>query len=255
MNRLIHSAFVSILAAALPGMNALADENGSGPTDWFKSIFSTGEYVAEETYVGEADVERGKRAVRDFDESDTILRYIATPRISLGILRLGAEWERFSFGLQNQSLLPNTLQYADLVLGLDTRFSDSILFRVEAHPGFYGTNRVTWGQVNMPFIAGGTYIYNANLQFILGVSVDVEAKYPVIPAAGIRWKMTRDWVLNAVMPEPRIEYEASRSITVYAGANIKQTNFRMDEHFGDAQNNPELNNAVLSYSEIRTGLG
>src|SRR5205085_2920030 len=61
--------------------------------------------------------------------------------------------------------------------------------------------------------------------------------------------------LNAVLPEPRIEYEASRSVTVYIGANIKQSNFRVDEHFGDTQHNPALNNAVLSYSEVRTGLG
>lgn len=253
MNCIFRSTVVSLLIATALGRTVFADETGS--TNWFKSIFSTGEYVAEETYVGEADVERGKRAVRDFDESNTTLRYIATPRISLGILRIGAEWERFSFGMPNQSLLPNTLQSADMIVGLDTRFSDSILVRMEAHPGFYGTNRVTWAEVNVPFIAGGTYIYNANFQFIFGVSVDVEAKYPVIPAAGIRWRMSHDWVLNAVLPEPRIEYEASRSVTVYAGANIKQTNFRMDEHFGDAQNNPQLNNAVLSYSEVRAGLG
>src|SRR4051812_13522331 len=85
-----------------------ADQNGSD--NWFKTIFSTGEYVAEETYVGEADVERGKRGVREFDESNITLRYIATPRIPAGILRLGAEWERFSFGMPDQSLLPNTLQ-------------------------------------------------------------------------------------------------------------------------------------------------
>ena len=255
MRQSVRSALVCFVPVLAWPAIASADESGSGTPNWFKSIFSTGEYVAEETYVGEADVERGKRAVRNFDESDTTLRYIATPRISFGVLRFGGEWERFSFGMPNQSLLPNTLQSADLIVGLDTRFSDSILVRMEAHPGFYGTNRVTWDQVNVPFIAGGTYIYNANFQFILGVSVDVEAKYPVIPAAGFRWKMAPNWVLNAVLPEPRVEYEASRSVTIYAGANIKQTNFRMDAHFGDVQNNPQLNNAVLSYSEVRTGLG
>ena len=224
-------------------------------TNWFKSIFSTGEYVAEETYIGEADVERGKRAVRNFDESDTILRYIATPRISLGVLRLGVEWERFSFGMPDRSLLPNTLQSGALVIGLDTRFSDSILVRMEAHPGFYGTNHFGWDEVNMPFLAGGTYIYSPNLQFVVGAQVDVEAKYPVLPAAGFRWRVTRDWIVNAIAPDPRIEYEASRNLLVYLGAHIKATTFRVDEDFGDAQANPALNHAVLTYSEVRTGLG
>jgi hypothetical protein len=220
-----------------------------------KSIFSTGEYAAEETYVGEADVERGKHAVRDFDESDMVLRYVATPRISLGVLRFGAEWERFSFGMANGSLLPDTLQSASFIIGLDTRFSDSILVRFEAQPGLYGTNHLGFDEVNMPFIAGGTYIYNSNLQFIVGVGVDVERKYPVIPAAGIRWRIARDWVINAVAPEPRLEYQPSRDVTVYIGANIKETNFRVDEHFGDAQHKPVLNHAVLTYSEVRAGLG
>jgi hypothetical protein len=254
MNRFIRWTIVSVSVALASHLtNASADETGAD--NWFNSIFSTGEYVAEETYVDDADVERGKHVVRNFNESDTVLRYVATPRISAGVLRIGAEWERFSFGMPEQSLLPNTLQSAALIVGLDTRFSDSILIRVEAQPGLYGTNHLSFNEVNMPFIAGGTYIYNSNLQFIVGVSVDIERRYPVIPAAGIRWKIFRDWVLNAVAPEPRIEYEASRNLTLYLGANVKETNFRVDENFGNAQHNPALNHAVLTYSEVRTGIG
>src|SRR4051794_18768800 len=115
-NPAVRIAMVALaVATSLNLTTARADETEEG--NWFKSIFSTGEYAAEETYVGEADVERGKRAVRDFDESDTIVRYIATPRISAGVLRIGGEWERFSFGMPEMSLLPDTLQSAALVLG------------------------------------------------------------------------------------------------------------------------------------------
>jgi hypothetical protein len=216
----------------------------------------TGEYVAEETFVGGADVRNGAVRVEDFDESDTILRFILTPRIKVGILRLGAEWERFSFGFPDAAPLPETLQSVSLVLGLDTQLSDSILARFEAQPGVYNNG---FGHLsddfNMPFIVGGTYIYNPNLQFVVGVSVDVERKYPVIPAAGIRWKVARQWVLNGVLPTPRIEFEPFKDLTLYLGADIKQTNFRVDDSFGDAHGNPQLNHAVLSYGEVRTGVG
>jgi Domain of unknown function (DUF6268) len=225
-------------------------------TESSTAFFSfSGEYLAEETYVSDAAVRRGERAVRNFDESDTILRFVFTPRVSFGVLRLGAEWERFSFGFPQRSPLPNTLQSASLVIGLDTQLSDSILMRFEAQPGLYGTNHLDSDQVNVPFIAGGTYIYSPSLQFILGVSIDVERDYPVIPAAGFRWKISRLWVLNVVMPTPRIEFEAAKNIILYAGANIKQTNFRMDEDFGTNRRNPRLSNAVLTYSEVRTGGG
>ena len=225
-------------------------------TESSNAFFSfSAEYSAEETYVSDAAVRRGNRAIDDFDESDTILRFILTPRIKLGVLRLGAEWERFSFGFPDRTPLPNTLQSASLVIGLDTQFSDSILMRFEVEPGFYGTNNLDLDQVNAPFIAGGTYIYNPSLQFILGVSVDVERDYPVIPAAGIRWKVNRQWVLNAVLPTPRIEFEAAKNVTLYVGANIKQTNFRVDDEFGRTHGNTRLNNGVLSYSEVRIGPG
>ena len=249
----------SILRYLLPcfvfwAASVSAEQNSSDT--WFGSIFSlTGEYKAEETYVGDADVERGTHKVRNFSESDTIARFILTPRLPIGILRLGAEWERFSFGLPQRSLLPNTLQSASFVIGLDTEFSSSILARFEVAPGLYGTNNLNFDDANVPFIAGGTYIYSPKLQFVLGVSVDIERKYPVIPAAGVRWKLFRQWVLNAVLPEPRIEFEQNKNLTWYLGANVKETNFRVDDQFGSSQGQPRLNHAVLTYSEVRTGLG
>lgn len=216
----------------------------------------SGEYLAEETYVGSGDVHNGGRSVRAFDENDSILRFVFTPRVSFGILRLGLEWEQFAFNVSNTAAIPDTLQSVGLVIGLDTQISDSILLRVEAEPGAFNTGVESMSDdFNMPFIAGGTYIYNPNLQFIVGVSVDIERKYPVIPAAGVRWKVAPQWVIDAVAPKPQIEFEWNKDVTVYVGANIKQTNFRVEENFGDARGNPRLNHAVLSYSEVRTGAG
>jgi hypothetical protein len=237
-------------------LSATFSQATEGGFDWFKPFSQfTGEYSAEETYVSDADVRRSNRKIGGFDESDTTLRFVATPRIKLGVLRLGIEWERFSFGFPDRTPLPNTLQELSAVIGLDTQLSDSILLRVEAQPGFYGTNNFDSDQVNVPFIAGGTYIYNPNLQFIIGVSVDVEREFPVIPAAGIRWKFARQWVANAVLPTPRLEYEVAKGVTLYMGANIKQTSFRVDSDFGDTHGIARLNHAALTYSEVRIGPG
>jgi opacity protein-like surface antigen len=172
------------------------------------------------------------------------------------VLRLGAEWERFSFGLPDGAPLPDTLQAVNLVIGLDTQLSDSILIRVEAQPGVYdaGFDDLS-DDFNAPFVVGGTYIFSPNLQLVLGVSVDIERKYPVIPAVGIRWKMAPQWVLNAVLPTPRLEFEVNNGLTLYAGANLKQANYRVDDHFGDNTGNVRLNHAVLTYTEVRTGAG
>jgi hypothetical protein len=172
-------------------------------------------------------------------------------------LRIGAEWERFSFGLPDDAPLPDTLQSVSLVMGLDMQFSDSIIVRAEGQPGVYNTefDNLGYDNFNFPFLIGGTYIYSPNLQLVLGVSVDIERKYPVLPAAGIRWKIAPQWLLDAVLPTPRLEFEMSKAVSLYVGANVKQTNYRVADDFGDANGIPRLNHAILTYSEVRTGAG
>jgi Domain of unknown function (DUF6268) len=243
-------------ASLLLAARILAEED---TRNWFDSLGHLPfEYTAEDTYVGGGDVQRGpNKSVRDFDENDSILHLVFTPRTKLGVLRLGAEWERFSFGLPDGAALPDTLQSVSLVMGLDMQFSDSILVRVEGQPGVYDTefDNLGYDNFNFPFLIGGTYIYSPNLQLVLGVSVDVERKYPVIPAAGVRWKIAPQWLLDAVMPTPRLQFEMSKEVSLYVGANLKQTSYRVDDDFGNANGIPRLNHAILTYSEVRTGGG
>ncbi|MEP6936883.1 MAG: DUF6268 family outer membrane beta-barrel protein [Chthoniobacterales bacterium] len=213
------------------------------------------EFDAEESYIGDSDVIRGRRSVRDFDENNALVRFIFTPRIRIGILRLGVSYERYDFGISDFAQLPDTLQAANLIVGLDTELSDSFLIRIEAQPGFYSAEDLKGGDFNVPFVIGGTYIYSPNLQFVFGVGVDFNGRYPVLPGGGIRWRMSSQWVLNAVLPTPRLEFEATKNLTVYVGADIRSTTYRVNEHFGEDRRPVRLNDAVLSYSEVRTGIG
>jgi len=222
----------------------------------FAADIWTGEYSFDETYIGEADVARGRRRVSDFDESNTVIRFVLTPRINLGVLRLGVEYEQFSFGLSESAPIPNTLQSVAAVVGIDTQISDSVLLRVEAMPGVYSEAfRPGSTNFNMPFVIGGTYIYSPELQIVVGISVDIDRKYPVLPGGGIRWKFQPRWVLNAVLPTPRLQYELNKSMTLYGGADLKETNFRVSDRFGTDHGIPQLNHAVLTYSEVRLGVG
>ncbi|HEX4666350.1 MAG TPA: DUF6268 family outer membrane beta-barrel protein [Chthoniobacterales bacterium] len=216
------------------------------------------EFTIEQAYLGGSDVERGRRRVADFDEYYSNLLFVYTPRIKFGLLRLGAQWERYSLGFPNGGQqLPNTLQAMNAIVGLDTKFSDSFLIRFEAQPGFYGTSfdEINGDSFNIPFVLGGTYIYTPDVQFVFGLGVNVQGRYPVIPGGGIRWKMSADWILNAVLPTPRLEYQLSRNFTLFAGADFKANTFRVDDQFGDNHGDTRLNNAWLSYEEVRLGAG
>jgi hypothetical protein len=257
VKHLLYRASTVVWAGSLLFATRILAEENSG--NWFESLgHIPTEYVAEDAYVGEGDVERGpNKSVRDFYENDSILHLVFTPRIKPGVLRIGAEWERFSFGMPEGAPLPDTLQSVGLIMGLDMQFSDSIIVRAEGQPGVYDTefDNLSWDSFNCPFLVGGTYIYSPDLQLVLGVSVDIERKYPVLPAAGVRWKIASQWLLDAVLPTPRLEYEMSKSVSLYVGANLKQTNYRVPDDFGDSHGIPRLNHTILTYSEVRTGAG
>src|SRR4030095_8613336 len=148
---LIFSVFVaSALAGSDQEISSATDEVAEEPYKF------SGEFTIEQSYLGEADVQRGTRSVNDFDEYYSNLVFVYTPRIKFGILRLGAQWERYSFGFSSSGgqQLPNTLQATNSIVGLDTKFSDSILVRFEAQPGFYGTNfeHLDGDSFNIPFV-------------------------------------------------------------------------------------------------------
>src|SRR2546423_7203324 len=215
------------------------------------------EFHAEETYAGNGDVQRGSLSVRNFHESDTRIHFILTPMTKIGVLRLGVQTERYSFGYGNLAPIPNDLHSTALVIGLDTEFSDSFLIRLELDPGFYGTDFDDFGQdtFNVPVIIGGTYIFSSNFQVVFGIGVDAFRKYPVLPGGGLRWKFAAQWTLNAVVPTPRLEYEPNSNLLFYAGADIRATSYREEKNFGTLRGVPAWNHGAITYEEGRAGGG
>lgn len=250
-------ASISLLFCALAAFtHAGTALSTSGTADDTAHTGFPWEFDTEFSLIGGSDVARGFRNVDDIVEVYSQARVIYTPRIKYGILRLGVAYERFGFSMNEPAFeVPRGLQSLAAVVGLDTKLGDSILVRFEAQPGLYSGTRLDGDGFHVPFILGGTYIYSDTLQFVFGVSVDYERSYPVFPGGGVRWRMGSQLVLNAVLPTPRLEYEVTKDFTLYAGADVKGSTFRVDDRFGYERGNPSLNHAVVTYSEIRTGVG
>jgi len=185
-----------------------------------------------------------------------LMRLVASPQLKEGLLvRFGAELERYSFAVPERTQIPNTLQSASLVVGLDSQLGESWLLRIEAKPGFYGNENLLENDFAVPFVIGASYLASPELQWILGIEVDLFGQYPVLPGAGVRWQFSDKWVLNAVLPTPRAEYSFSRSLTIYGGFDFKTGSYRMNSTFGSDRGRPELNDAVMEYMEFRAGVG
>jgi hypothetical protein len=218
------------------------------------------EFDVEGAYFGDGDVQRGEKGnlrITDFDGSQSRVRFILTPLTKIGILRLGVAMEHYAFGFGGNAAIPDDLHSTALILGLDTQLSDSFLIRLEAQPGFYGTDFDDFGQdtFNVPVVIGGTYIFNSGFQIVFGLGIDAFRQYPVLPGGGIRWKFAPQWTLNAVAPTPRLEFEATSNFMLYAGADLRLNSYRVEKNFGTLRGDPSLNHAAISYNEVRAGAG
>jgi hypothetical protein len=217
------------------------------------------ELDAETSFFGKGSINTGSTDYGKISEINSLASFILSAQVQDKILlRLGVEWQWFSFDPQEATApVPDSVQGLDLAIGADLQVSPAILLRIEAHPGFYGQGgNLSWRDFNVPFEVAGTYFVSSDLQLIGGVYVDVNNNVPVFPVAGVRWKVSDKWVIEGIAPRPQLQYQLSDSVTLYAGADLRQATFRMDNQFGlQHGGNPKLNDAILEYFEIRAGAG
>jgi hypothetical protein len=60
---------------------------------------------------------------------------------------------------------------------------------------------------------------------------------------------------GVVAPRPQLQYLLSDNVTLFVGADLRETTFRMAENFGQSRGIPKLDNAILQYREVRATAG
>ena len=208
-------------------------------------------------FAGNTTTLQDGRRVGDVDEHSADVKFVVSPQVTNDLLlRFGAEWERFFFGLPAAGALPDTLQQASAVVGFDYQAADQWLVRAEVQPGIYGDpGHVDWRRFGAPLTMGAVYLQEADLQWILGLRIDPRSHYPVLPALGVRWRFADEWTLDFQLPKPRVVYEVRSKLQAYLGAGIKAQTYVVGDHFGDDHGLPKLNHATVDYLEVRSGPG
>lgn len=255
MQRLPVALLLLLLLCGLPGFaGETPAEVEPAPATTLKMGY---EFEGMYSYVGSAKTDFAHNRTGNVSEQNGIVRLLLTPQWGQGpIFRVGLGLQRYSFSLPSNAPIPNTLQSVSVILGVDFQLGDSWLMRAEVEPGFYaGSDDVDSGDFNAPFIIGGSYVASAAVQYVFGLSVDINRRYPIIPAIGVRWNISGPWTINAVLPTPRLEYAYSKSVTIYTGAEIKDGTYRMGADFGSTHGDTKLNQAYVEYEEIRVGAG
>jgi hypothetical protein len=192
------------------------------------------ELDANGAYVGSARTQFGGGRTGEVSEGESDAKLVLEPQYNDGpIYRFGLAYQRYNFGFSRAAPMPNVLQSENVVLGMDFTLFNSWLVRVEADPGFYNDGRAAGNRsFNAPFSIGGSYIASDNVQWVVGLEVDVNRQIPVFPAVGVRWQLNDQWVLDAILPTPRLEYDYSKAVTFYVGADVDDGTYRVDDSLG-----------------------
>jgi hypothetical protein len=216
------------------------------------------EFEAESSYIGDGAATHGRVNYGNFSEISSSASVVVSDQIRNNfILRFGVQWERYAFDTSSPvTPIPDSIDGVNAVIGADIQLTSALLVRIEAHPGAYGSFKHANPRLfNVPITIGGSYFQTPDLVFIAGVGIDPNSNVPVFPAVGVHWKVSDRWLIDGVAPRPQVQFSLTDKITLFAGADIRNGTFRMDNQFGHSVRLEKLNNAILDYWEVRGGGG
>lgn len=255
----VASAGVWVLAAALTTASTLNAQTAPAANRYGATSDSglRSRYFTEFAHVLPSTLRLGGTEFGDVTTSAAQVSYQASLPLNaswslLGGVELKGTW----FDVPGAAPIPEALYETSLRAGALWRLNDFWSFQVLLSPGLYSDFRdIDGGDFNVPGLGLAFWQITDTLQLIAGAGVNVRRDTPVIPALGARWRFADRWTLQAVYPAPRIEFDATDAVTLFVGAELVRSAYRVAEDFGTRLGNPELNDQDLSYNEWRVGAG
>jgi len=260
--RSVLSGLMVVLFVALTtiaGAGPILSESMPAPTPPPEGLTPLGsKFEVEAGYVGSGDVSGSDLNNGSVESIDTLVRYTYGHRIGRALtLGVGVEWQRFSFGFENSAgLLPNTLQSVGALFSVELFFSEQWITFAAIRPGLYSDfDDISTDDFNMSGVWIAAYRQTPDLTWFGGLTFDLNRDFPVVPVLGVRWKFADDWMVELAAPRSRIQYDFAPGWRVFGVAGYKGDAYRVGETFGSDSVWPILNNAWLTYREVRVGAG
>jgi opacity protein-like surface antigen len=218
---------------------------------------AAGEFDADFDYVAGAPTHFRGANIGSIEERNTDIHFAISPQITQRfLLRLGAEWQLADFRVPKNAPLPDSLQQASAIVGVDCQLTDQWLLRAEFQPGVYSDfSDVSWRDVNAPLLLTAACVVDADFQWFAGLRVNLYSQYPVWPLLGMRWKFADEWTLNLILPNPRLEYDVNERLKLYLGGRAQGGTYRVADDFGTDHGIPKLNHEIVDQYELRIGPG
>lgn len=226
-------------AASVPGPSA----GGGGRPPVRQTLTVSGLYAPE------ADLADKPGAVT---QANAAVSYsVFMPLSREWFFRGGPSWQGFFFDSENP-LVPEQLQEFGLETGFGRRLGGDWTAVAWVTPSLASDmENLDSGDFNVTGVAGAMWRPSDTFEFLAGARWSVHSNYPVLPAAGFKWKFAPGWELDLMAPQPELVWSAAENLKLIAGAALSGGAFRVGEEYARAAGRPELAGEWLGFREIR----
>lgn len=166
--------------------------------------------------------------------------------------RGGPAWQGFFFDSDN-SLVPNQLHEFAFDIGFGRKLSEKWTALGWISPALASDlDALDPGDFNLTGVLGVMWKASDTFEMTAGARFALHSNYPVLPAAGFKWKFAPSWELNLMAPQPELVWSVTDSLKLSAGAAIAGGAFRVGDDFGKSAGRPDLAGEWVGFREIRT---
>ena len=151
--------------------------------------------------------------------------------------------------------IPGHIDTLRLFAGLGYRLNDQWTFSAGGGPELYRFNGVRNDDIGEFGMIRAVWRIRPDLTLAFGLGFNPDSDLPVAPAAGVRWVIETNLILNLMFPETGLIYRPAPRIDLFAGADFKFAVFRTDDTLGSNLGQSRYNNALGTYRDFHLGVG
>ncbi len=168
---------------------------------------------------------------------------------------LGISSANFFLDSPGGSPVPEEIHSLRLFAGLGYQLNDQWSISAGLGPVLYRLSDLDTGTLGLGGMIHAIWRMRPDLTLAFGIGFLPDSDVPVLPAAGLRWNIQTNLILNLMFPRPVLIYRAAPKLSLFAGADIKFAVFRTAEDLGDRIGQPRYNNALGTYRDFHLGAG
>jgi hypothetical protein len=151
--------------------------------------------------------------------------------------------------------IPESINTVHFAAGLAYQFDSAWTLAVTAGPALYRFDELSGEDVGFAGEVRVSYQANPNLEFYLGADYEMDGTYPVLPVAGMKWKVNDHVLLDLRIARLEADYLVDEALSFFIDENSDYQVFRANPHLGNQIGTPSFNNGLGTYEDFHGGVG